>query len=94
MEEISISITIDENSNDITIASSNSKSITIFYSNKQLSAKEIYNVLAYSQECKYSVQAQDFNSEDANLKDYFNNIVSLLKDICEDINRINSTEEE
>ena len=94
MKEMKIKIIMDDN-HDITITNeSTSKKTIIDFEKKSLNAAKIYDVLDYNTDSSYRIESNIDEIEDSNEKDYFYEIVEILIDIANELNNLNSPDNE
>ncbi|MFI3260670.1 MAG: hypothetical protein R3Y21_04355 [Mycoplasmatota bacterium] len=85
---IKIKINIDEDNNIKIKNDKNSNEVQIMYSDKKINAIDIYNILSYSAGNQYSLETNVDDIEEEKIKLYFNDIISLINSIIDDINSL------
>lgn len=92
MKEIKISINMDDN-NKITIFNKSTwKTLEIDYTNKMINASDVYDVLSYTTESKYLIESNIDLIDDGNERDYFVELIQLIKSITDELNNLNGVD--
>lgn len=90
MENIKISLGIDDD-NNITIKNNKTgNSLVVEYISKVLNAGDVYGVFDFHEGYSYSVESNVDAVEDKNIAAYYRDIVNLFKEISDEINKVTS----
>ncbi len=91
MTNISLKLQIDESTNNITVANESiNKSFVILGDTKEISAGDIYSILAYKKGNTYSLVAIPNQDDIENLecRHYFGEVFGIFKDIIDEVNNL------
>ncbi len=94
MTETVINLNIDDSNNIIISNESNGNTYMIDYANKEINATKIYELLSYNENVQYNTKSNVEILDDGNVKDYFNEIILIIKKITDELNALNSEDDD
>lgn len=94
MKEIIINLSINEDKNISIKNCDTNTSKTLNYSDKEIKAKDIYDVLSYEKNNKYKVNYDTNKHTEQKIKDYYESVIKLIQDIVDEVNLIEDSDVE
>lgn len=89
MTKITISLNMDDKFDIVLLNKSTKKQKEIKFSNKNINAYDIYELLDYKTDNNYEIISNIDKIPEGNERDYFNEVINLIDGIKREINELN-----
>ena len=94
MKETNLQLQLAESGDFIFQNVTDDLSFTVEYATKKLSAKSLFETLAYTQDSKYLFLEDIIKTDEVKMKENFVEIKNVITDICDSITEINFPKED